>query len=119
MGVPNRLAAIAAFCLAATGLSTATGLSMASAATRTTSRPVVLYASPDGTGAACAVSAPCGLSGAKSRNAPGNAQDYHRVGVYEQSVALDSTATVAGVILPGVGQGGSGAALHVFGLAIG
>jgi hypothetical protein len=67
MGVPKRLAAIAAFCLAATGLSTATGPSMASAATRTTSRPVVLYAAPDGTGAACAVSAPCGLSGAKSR----------------------------------------------------
>jgi hypothetical protein len=80
MGVPKRLAAIAALCLAATGLSTATGPSTASAATRTT---------------------------------------YHRVGVYEQSVALDSTATVAGVILPSVGQGGSGAALHVFGLAIG
>ena len=32
------------------------------------------------------------------RNAPGNAQDYHRVGVYEQSVALDSTATVAGTV---------------------
>ena len=53
------------------------------------------------------------------RNAPGNAQDYHRVGVYEQSVPLDSTATVVGVILPSLGQGGSGAALHVFGLAIG
>jgi hypothetical protein len=53
------------------------------------------------------------------RNAPGNAQDYHPVGVYEQSVALDSTAKVVGVILPNLGQGVSGPALHVFGLAIG
>jgi hypothetical protein len=67
MGMPKRLAAIAAFCLTATCLSTATGLSTASAATGTASRPVVLYASPDGRGATCALSAPCGLSGAKGR----------------------------------------------------
>jgi hypothetical protein len=53
------------------------------------------------------------------RNAPGNVRDYHPVGVYEQSVALDSAAKVVGVILPNLGSGVSGAALHVFGLAIG
>lgn len=53
------------------------------------------------------------------RNAPGNAQDAHPVWVYEQSVALDSTAKVTGVILPDVSQGVSGPALHVFALAVG
>jgi alpha-L-fucosidase 2 len=53
------------------------------------------------------------------RNAPGNTQDDHPVGVYEQSVALDSTAEVTGVILPDVSQGLSGPAMHVFALAAG
>jgi hypothetical protein len=55
------------------------------------------------------------------RNAPGNAQDDHPVYVYEQSVALDSAARVAGVVLPQAGQGltAGSPALHVFALAIG
>jgi hypothetical protein len=53
------------------------------------------------------------------RNAPDNTQDEHPVYVYEQSVALDSTAAVAGVILPDVSQGVSGPALHIFALTIG
>jgi hypothetical protein len=53
------------------------------------------------------------------RNAPGNEQDNHTVGVYEQSVPLDSTVQVVGVILPDVSQVNSGPALHVFALAIG
>ncbi len=53
------------------------------------------------------------------RNAPGNVQNSHPVNVYEQSVALDSTAQVAGVILPDIGQGVSGPALHIFAIAVG
>ena len=53
------------------------------------------------------------------RNAPANNQDNHSVYVYAQSVPLDSTANVVGVILPDVGQGTSGPALHIFGPAIG
>jgi hypothetical protein len=44
-----------------------TGLGTASAAVRAPRQPVVLYASPHGTAASCAVSAPCGLSGAQRR----------------------------------------------------
>jgi NPCBM-associated, NEW3 domain of alpha-galactosidase/Carbohydrate esterase 2 N-terminal len=55
------------------------------------------------------------------RNAPGNGQDNHPVYVYEQSVPLDSTAQVAGVVLPDVSQGLSAgsAALHIFALTVG
>jgi hypothetical protein len=52
------------------------------------------------------------------RNAPGNAQDNHPVYIYEQSVTLDSTSPVVGVILPNVSQGTSGPALHIFALTI-
>jgi len=61
MGMARRLAVIAALGLAAAGLSTA------GAAAATAGRPVVLYASPGGAGAACTVSAPCGLAAARSR----------------------------------------------------
>jgi hypothetical protein len=55
------------------------------------------------------------------RNAPGNGQDNHPVYVYEQSVPLEETAQVAGVVLPDVSQGLSAgsAALHIFALAVG
>jgi alpha-galactosidase-like protein len=55
------------------------------------------------------------------RNAPGNGQDNHPVYVYEQSVPLEETAQVAGVVLPDVSQGVSAgsAALHIFALTVG
>jgi len=53
------------------------------------------------------------------RNTPDNGQDEHPVSVYEQSVALDSTAKVVGVVLPDVSQSISGPALHIFALTIG
>jgi NPCBM-associated, NEW3 domain of alpha-galactosidase/Carbohydrate esterase 2 N-terminal len=53
------------------------------------------------------------------RNAPGNAQDDHPVYVYEQSVTLDSSSAIAGVVLPDVSQGASGPALHIFAMTIG
>ncbi len=61
MGTLKRLAAVAVLCLAGTSLSTA------SAAADTTGQLVVLYASPHGSGTACARHAPCSLAGAKSR----------------------------------------------------
>jgi hypothetical protein len=65
MEMRTCLPAVAAACLAAASLSAVTGLGTASAAVRAPRQPVVLYASPHGTGASCAVSAPCGLSGAQ------------------------------------------------------
>jgi hypothetical protein len=55
------------------------------------------------------------------RNEPGNSQDDHPVYVYEQSVPLDSTAPITGVVLPNVSQGVSAGspALHVFAIATG
>jgi hypothetical protein len=55
------------------------------------------------------------------RNAPGNARDDHPVYVYEQSVALDSTAQVVGVVLPQASPGlaAGSPALHIFALTIG
>jgi hypothetical protein len=85
----------------------------------------IVYA--DGTTQSFSLAAPDWYSGGTTneaismayRNGPGNEQDNHPVGVYEQSVPLDSTAKVVGVILPDVSQGNSGPALHIFGLAIG
>lgn len=69
MRTANRLAAIAAFCLAAAGLSTAgaAGAAAAAAQTSAASQPTVLYASADGTGTTCDFSAPCSLPAAKAR----------------------------------------------------
>jgi NPCBM-associated, NEW3 domain of alpha-galactosidase/Carbohydrate esterase 2 N-terminal len=64
---PKYLTAIAVFCLAAAGLSAASAAAQTTTTTTTASQPVVLYASPDGTGMTCDVSAPCGLPAAKSR----------------------------------------------------
>jgi NPCBM-associated, NEW3 domain of alpha-galactosidase len=61
---PQRLAASAALTLAAASL--AVGGLAATAQAATTSRPVTLYASPDGSGTACTFAAPCGVSGAKA-----------------------------------------------------
>ncbi|HEY3873648.1 MAG TPA: SGNH/GDSL hydrolase family protein [Actinocrinis sp.] len=52
------------------------------------------------------------------RNNPGGAQ-AHQVSLFDESVALNSSKTVASVTLPNVGTGTVGvAALHVFALAI-
>jgi hypothetical protein len=62
VGAPKRLAAIAALCLAATGITTASAT-----AQTTATQPTVLYASPHGTGTTCSKTEPCGLNAAKSR----------------------------------------------------
>ncbi len=55
------------------------------------------------------------------RNTPGNAQDDNPVYAYEQTVALNSTSPVVGLVLPDVSQGLSAGtpALHVFAIAFG
>jgi hypothetical protein len=55
------------------------------------------------------------------RNTPGNSQDDHPVYAYDQTVTLDSSSPVAGVVLPNVSDGlqGGSAAVHIFAMTIG
>jgi hypothetical protein len=55
------------------------------------------------------------------RNAPGNSQDDHPVYAYDQTVTLDSSSPVAGVVLPNVSDGlqGGSAAVHIFAMTVG
>ncbi|MCW2936824.1 MAG: hypothetical protein JWM19_7786 [Actinomycetia bacterium] len=50
------------------------------------------------------------------RNTPGNGQDDNPVHVYDQTVTLDSTSPVVGVVLPNVS---GSAAMHIFAMTIG
>jgi hypothetical protein len=64
--MPKYAAAITVASLAAAGLTTVAGLPAANAAARS-SRPAVLYASPDGRGTTCTAAVPCSLTRARSR----------------------------------------------------
>ena len=64
MGTPKYILVFAGLCLAAGGFTVTAGT--AAAASRA-NPPVVLYASPGGTGTACGAASPCGLAGAKAR----------------------------------------------------
>ena len=54
------------------------------------------------------------------RNRPGNVQQTHQVNVFYDGVPVDSTKTVAQVVLPNVSTPASAsAALHIFGMTVG